>query len=136
MILFLDTSTEKCRVWLDGKYFEKELGREMSKKALSFIKESLRSEGLRFQDLSAIGVFAGPGSFTGLRIGITIANTLADSLQIPIVSAKNPEDLKISDEQNIDEWIKIAKDRISKGKNDRIVMPFYGREANITKPRK
>ena len=46
MILFLDTSTEVCRVWLDEKYFERELNREMTRSTLAFLEEILQGEGV------------------------------------------------------------------------------------------
>ncbi|MDO4868578.1 MAG: tRNA (adenosine(37)-N6)-threonylcarbamoyltransferase complex dimerization subunit type 1 TsaB [bacterium] len=133
MKLFLDTSTSECRLWLDDRYFERELGREMAREILAFIEECLSSVGASYQSLDGIGVFAGPGSFTGLRIGTTVANTLADGLQIPIVSTKNPQDIGSKDS---DVWIDIARRNLERGENIKIAMPFYGREARITKPRK
>src|ERR1700690_3954414 len=50
------------------------------------IRQVLTEQNKTLQDLQGLAVFAGPGSFTGLRIGISVANALADSLQIPIVS--------------------------------------------------
>ena len=66
----------------------------------------------------------GPGSFTGLRIGLTVLNTIASSQAIPIVGATG------------DDWQDVAVAGIDSGQNDEIVMPFYGSEANITAPRK
>lgn len=133
MKLFLDTSTSECRLWLDDRYFERELGREMAREILAFIEECLSSVGASYQSLDGIGVFAGPGSFTGLRIGTTVANTLADGLQIPIVLTRNPQDIGSKDS---DVWIDIARKKLERGDNIKIAMPFYGREARITKPRK
>ena len=136
MILFLDTSTEVCRVWLDEKYFERELGREMARSTLAFLEEILQGEGATWQDLSGLAVFAGPGSFTGLRIGATIMNTLASSLDIPIVAVTNSDFSAQNDENSADDWREIARQKLANGENDKIALPFYGREARITKPRK
>ena len=136
MILFLDTSTEVCRVWLDEKYFERELGREMARSTLAFLEEILQGEGVAWQDLNGLAVFAGPGSFTGLRIGTTIMNTLASSLDIPIVAATNSDFSAKNDENSADDWREIAHQKLANGENDKIALPFYGREARITKPRK
>lgn len=125
MILFLDTSTEKCKIWLDENFFEKELGRNMARDILAFLEECLNSVSKKYEDLTGIGFFAGPGSFTGLRIGASVANTLADGLEIPIVAVKSDEN-----------WREIAFEGLKNGKNDKIALPFYGRDANITKPRK
>lgn len=132
MILYIDTSTSFCRLWIGDNFYQKELGREMARLSLKFIKDSLQAEGLSYEDLSGIVAFAGPGSFTGLRIGVTIANSLADSLEIPIIGALNPDQLPSTES---DEWRLIGAQKISQH-NDKIVRPFYGRDARITKPRK
>jgi tRNA threonylcarbamoyladenosine biosynthesis protein TsaB len=74
-------------------------------------------------DIRASVVFRGPGSFTGLRIGISVANTLADSLEIPIVGDAG------------EKWIHNAVTRLKNGENDRIVLPEYGAPPRITKPK-
>ncbi len=139
MILFIDSSTEKLRLWLkNGDFevdFEKTLGREMAKNILAEIKDFLVENGANWQNLSGICVFAGPGSFTGLRIGVTVANTLADSLKIPIIGEKNSDNSKNNGE-NLENWREIALEKLNSGANDKIALPFYGAEANITKPRK
>lgn len=88
------------------------------------IKELLESHNRTLNDLGGVAVFKGPGSFTGLRIGISVANTLADSLDLPIVSATG------------DKWIGTACARLEKGENEHIALPEYGAEPNITKPKK
>lgn len=139
MILFIDSSTEKLRLWLKNDDFEvdfeKTLGREMAKNILVEIKEFLAENGANWQNLRGICVFAGPGSFTGLRIGVTVANTLADSLKIPIVGEKNSDNSKNNGE-NLENWREIALEKLNSGADDKIALPFYGAEANITKPRK
>ena len=139
MILFIDSSTEKLRLWLKNDdfevNFEKTLGREMAKNILVEIKEFLAENGANWQNLRGISVFAGAGSFTGLRIGVTVANTLADSLKIPIVGEKNSDNSKNNGE-NLENWREIALEKLNSGADDKIALPFYGAEANITKPRK
>ena len=74
--------------------------------------------------LSGVVVFRGPGSFTGLRIGLTVANALVDSLQLPITASAG------------DDWIKSGIERLLAGQNDRVAVPEYGALPNITAPRK
>lgn len=128
MILFLDTSTGNCRIWLGENIFEKELNRNMARDILKFLEDSLENIGKDYKDLEGIGFFAGPGSFTGLRIGASVANTLADGLNIPIVAIKK--------EDENDDWRQKAFEKLKNNENDKIALPFYGRDANITKPRK
>lgn len=128
MILFLDTSTGNCRIWLGENSFEKELNRNMARDILKFLEDSLENIGKDYKDLEGIGFFAGPGSFTSLRIGASVANTLADGLNIPIVAIKK--------EDENDDWRQKAFEKLKNNENDKIALPFYGRDANITKPRK
>lgn len=74
--------------------------------------------------LSGIIAFKGPGSFTGLRIGTTTANTIAYTQDIPIVGTNGKN------------WLRDGVEELEQGKNDRIVMPEYGADANITAPKK
>ncbi len=128
MILLLDTSTPTCKLTLidgDWRYDDEwQADRELAKKLLGYLDEQLRKNGKTWQDISAVGAFQGPGSFTGLRIGLTVLNTLADSESIPIVGATG------------DDWQAQALKRLNAGENDKIILPFYGSDANITKPRK
>lgn len=128
MILLLDTATPTCRICLidESQRVESEwiADRQLAKGLLSYIHEQLNQQGKSWTDLTGLGVNRGPGSFTGLRIGITVLNTLADSLQIPIIGA------------NGENWKNQAIDSLQNGENDRIVLPLYDREANITSPRK
>ena len=77
-----------------------------------------------WEDLSGIVIFRGPGSFTGLRIGITTANTIAYAREIPIVGATG------------ENWRADGLEKLKNNQNDKIVMPEYGAEPNITKPKK
>lgn len=128
MILLLNTSTPVCEIDFVSTDEVSELkwqaDRQLAKGLLAFIHEQLVSRGLEWKDITGIGAFEGPGSFTGLRIGLTVMNTLADSLQIPIVGGRG------------DDWKADVKTRLESGENDRIVLPYYGSEANITTPRK
>jgi tRNA threonylcarbamoyladenosine biosynthesis protein TsaB len=128
MILLLDTSTPTCYVTLlsHDQIFRNEwqAGRGLAKGLLGYLKDELMSSGAAFSDLTGIGVYAGPGSFTGLRIGITVANTIASSQDIPIVGETG------------DDWQERAVKRLNNGDSDNIVMPIYGSDAHITKPRK
>src|SRR5688572_22039961 len=59
--------------------------RELARTIHAQIQDFLAEHGMQLADIEGIVVLRGPGSFTGLRIGITVANTLAHSLRVPIV---------------------------------------------------
>ncbi len=128
MILLLDTSTPECRLTLiegDWRYESKwEANRELAKGLLGYIQSELEGQAKTWKDLTGLGVFKGPGSFTGLRIGITVLNTVSYSEGIPIVGAIG------------EGWKEVAEKRLFNGESDKVVLPEYGGEANITLPRK
>lgn len=128
MILLLDTSTPVCKLTLSegGWRFDDEwqADRELARHLLRYLHDNLEKNGKIWSDISGIGAFMGPGSFTGLRIGLTVLNTIANAQGIPIVGAKGSE------------WQVEALERLHNGEDDQIVLPFYGSEAHITKPRK
>lgn len=128
MILLLDTSTPVCRLILvEGEsqvVHEWQADRTLAKGLLGYLQSKLQEQSKAFADITGIGVYQGPGSFTGLRIGLTVLNTIADSQRIPIVGAQG------------DDWQQQALQRLNAGENDQIVLPLYGSEAHITTPRK
>jgi tRNA threonylcarbamoyladenosine biosynthesis protein TsaB len=88
------------------------------------IEQLLRSQGRTWSDLNGIVCFQGPGSFTGLRIGLTVGNALAYSCDLPIVATQDPQ------------WLENGLKRVLGGKNDGRAMPHYGAEAHITQQKK
>ena len=128
MILLLDTSTYTCKLSLvdgDWRYDDEwEAARGLAKGLLGYLQEQLQNNGKTWKDVSGIVAFRGPGSFTGLRIGLTVLNTLADAESLPIVGVTG------------DGWQDDGRRRLEAGENDKIVLPEYGGEAHITQPRK
>lgn len=98
-------------------------GRELSVQIHTKIRDILQSRGYDWGSLNGIVCFKGPGSFTGLRIGLSVANALAEGLQIPVVAEK-------------DAWIEQGIERLLRGEQDRIALPEYGRPAHITQSKK
>ena len=85
MKLYIDTSSsEKVVIGLDGEMFEADSKKEKSQRLLPFIKETLKKKGKDLKDVTEIEVNPGPGSFTGLRVGVSVANALGWSLKIPV----------------------------------------------------
>ncbi len=91
LILGIETSTKICSVAIsDGKKLLaiKEEGGEYShaEKLMAFIQEVLKEANVELNDLDVIAISKGPGSYTGLRIGVSTAKGLCYSLDIPLVS--------------------------------------------------
>lgn len=89
MKLYIDTSdSEKITLGLDGKRFQSSARKGASQRLLAFIDDVLKKEGASLDKITKIEVNTGPGSFTGLRVGVSVANTLGWTLGIP-VNGKN-----------------------------------------------
>lgn len=91
-ILSIETATKNCSVALSLNgvtvlYKEiAENGYSHAEKLHVFIGEILKETQLDFSDLKAIAVSQGPGSYTGLRIGVSAAKGLCYSLNIPLIA--------------------------------------------------
>jgi tRNA threonylcarbamoyladenosine biosynthesis protein TsaB len=98
-IVFIDTSNNKevtVSLKLDEREFvvSKALDHRKAQVVLPMIEALLKEHDLHLKDLAGIEVNVGPGSFTGLRVGVTIANTLGYLLQIPINGKKIGEQVE------------------------------------------
>lgn len=114
-------------IGLDGKKLDEYTWvahRSLAKDLLKVIHERLQFNDADWSTISGVILFRGPGSFTGLRIGAAVANTLAHAEKLPIVGCTG------------ESWLADGCDRLADGENDKIVLPEYGSEATITKPRK
>lgn len=130
MILALKTANETSEIYLISsapaisaeliiiKEEKWQAGRELGRTLLGKIEQFLSEKS--FNKITGLIVFSGPGSFTGLRIGITTMNTIAYSENIPIVGVSG------------ETWLKNGTKRLKNNENDKIVIPDYGAEPNIT----
>ena len=89
MVLFIDTSTRQkifFRLTTKDKVFEKLIESEIanSQQILPEMEIFLNEHGFSYTDLTALKVHTGPGSFTGIRVGIITAQTLSLLLHIPL----------------------------------------------------
>ena len=91
LILCIETGTDICSVGIakDGELIslrESDRGRDHAGKLGVFADELLRETGISPEDLDAVAVGKGPGSYTGLRIGVSFAKGLCYGLQIPLLA--------------------------------------------------
>ena len=91
LILSIETGTDICSVALsnDGELMalrESNEGRDHAKKVAIFVDELLKETGVQPADLDAIAVGKGPGSYTGLRIGVSFAKGMCYALNIPLIA--------------------------------------------------
>jgi tRNA threonylcarbamoyladenosine biosynthesis protein TsaB len=96
-ILNIETSTKNCSVAVakNGEMIVcreiAEMGYSHAEKLHVFIEEILLEANLKFSDLNAIAVSQGPGSYTGLRIGVSTAKGLCYGLDIPLIAVDTLE---------------------------------------------
>ena len=105
-ILYIDTTTSYLYTGVveDNQLLseiKKEYSKDLSSVALKNISDMLDSIHLKIKDIDKIMVVNGPGSFTGIRIGVTLAKTLAYALNIDIVTISSLEAMALSSKKNI-----------------------------------
>lgn len=99
-------------------------GRELSTQILTEISDICLQSSITQDQINGIVVYEGPGSYTGLRISISVSNTLAYSYQIPIIGSTS------------DDWIKLGILKLKGINNFTPVSPVYGGEVYTTRPKK
>lgn len=129
LILAINGGQEEAEICLlrDYELLTKEswsAGRQLSRDIFAKIEKLLQECNQVWSDLDGVICCAGPGSFTGLRIGHAVANALAYSLDIPVANAEG------------EDWAQKAIDHIRTDNSNRVIVPRYGRPARITRPRK
>jgi len=112
IILAIDTTTDVFCLGLsnDGELVgEKNIpGRKHSERLIEEIDSLLKSNSIAQKDLSVIGIGVGPGSFTGIRVGMSVAITMAQFLDIPLYGISA---LDIAGQNSSDPVIKAFRDK-------------------------
>ncbi len=99
-------------------------GRQLSQTLHRTIASLLAAHGKHLEEIEGVVCFKGPGSFTGLRIGITVADAFAYGLGVPIVAT-------------LDEgWVQTGIARLQAGEDERIAIPYYGAPVHITQQKR
>lgn len=129
MILTLRTDNPQAEIGLyDGDvqlaYLTWHAHRKLAETLHQTIDQLLRENDCSLADLTCLIVYKGPGSFTGLRIGISVMNALSASYDIPIVAASG------------DNWISKGLAALRDGVVLTVALPEYGSAPHITVPKK
>jgi tRNA threonylcarbamoyladenosine biosynthesis protein TsaB len=129
MILTIRTDNPDAELGLhndkeEKSYLKWRADRNLSSDIHKKIDELFAKQGIDYSGLSGVIIYKGPGSFTGLRIGFSVANTIANELDIPIAA--------LGGEKWINDGLKILKSEPGR----RTVLPYYGSEPKTTKPKK
>lgn len=129
MILTIRTDKPEAELGLfdkDGKSLDYSVWhahRELAETLHQKIADMLAGKQSTLSDIEGIVVFGGPGSFTGLRIGISVANALAYSLGCPVVASQT------------DDWIQEGITHLA-SRPTTYAVPTYDGPAFTTQPRK
>lgn len=118
ILLAIDTATESCSaaLWVDGTMYHRMTvqARLHAEYILPFIDELLHQAQIKKSDIQGLIVGQGPGAFTGVRIGVGVAQGLALALGIPVLPVSNLQTLAFSAFQQLktseDTTIVVATD--------------------------
>ena len=96
IILNIETSTTNCSVAIADKgqvlhSIEMNDGYKHAEQLMPFVNEVMGQSGISFQRLDAVAVSSGPGSYTGLRIGVATAKGIAYALDKPLIALNSLE---------------------------------------------
>lgn len=85
MKLYIDTSSsEKITIGLGEDKFSTDAKEKKAQALLPFVVQKIKEKGKSVNDIDEIEINTGPGSFTGLRVGVSVANALGWSLNVPV----------------------------------------------------
>lgn len=125
IILTLRSDNPEAEIGLfdDNKklgYIKWSAHRQLAETLHQKIESLLVSCGKQLDDLQGLVVFEGPGSFTGLRIGLAVGNTLAYSKGLKLVGSKG------------EKWLEDGLNNLILGMSSEVVLPDYGAPVHIT----
>ena len=114
--LFNDHTELSYEIWLAH--------RQLAETLHTKINALLNAQDLAWSSVDAVLVYKGPGSFTGLRIGLSVANALASGNDLAVVAANGAN------------WIDTGLSKLLAGNNDTVALPDYGAPVHITAQKK
>jgi tRNA threonylcarbamoyladenosine biosynthesis protein TsaB len=127
LVLRTDDKVVQCMLYeAENRLAEKawEAGRELSNQLLGVIEDMIAQNGSSLEAIQGCIYYAGPGSYTGLRIGVSVVNALGYSYVIPVVATSG------------DNWIEDGLKKLEKTHSFTPITPNYGGNARVTEPKK
>lgn len=128
--LFVNSATTNLvvAIIMDGKItylYDKNDGKDTSSRIMPVIDEAFRKSKICPNDIDKIFVVNGPGSFTGIRVGLTVCKTMAYGLDIPIVLVSSLEVMASGFDSNVMSLIDARRGYVYAGGYDKDLNPFY-----------
>lgn len=132
-ILAVDTSSKICAVAIleDNKVIDEiklDNGKTHSENLMPIIKEILDKNDLTLKDMNLIAVSVGPGSFTGIRIGIATIKPMAEVYNLPVASVTSLETLARNIENKEKDFTIIS---VIDARNNQVYAGFFDTEYNL-----
>ncbi len=132
-ILAVDTSSKICAVAIleDNKVIDEiklDNGKTHSENLMPIIKEILDKNNLTLKDMNLIAVSVGPGSFTGIRIGIATIKPMAEVYNLPVASVTSLETLARNIENKEKDFTIIS---LIDARNNQVYAGFFDTEYNL-----
>ena len=132
-ILAVDTSSKICAVAIleDNKVIDEiklDNGKTHSENLMPIIKEILDRNSLNLSNFNLIAVSVGPGSFTGIRIGIATIKPMAEVYNLPVASVTSLETLARNIENKEKDFTIIS---LIDAKNNQVYAGFFDTEYNL-----
>ena len=129
MILTIRTDKPESEIGLfDGQeklaYQTWQAHRQLAETIHKKLQELLESKNKKLEDITGVVIYKGPGSFTGLRIGVSVANALAYARDVPVVASEG------------EGWIASGTESIISQPSKLPVTPEYGQPVHITQQKK
>lgn len=122
-----DIQSLTCALYRDGQMFQEVALEARPETYLQKLQEQLVDWDVDLTSLDGLMVVTGPGSFTATRVSLTIVNTIAFCLNLPIIGMENPDHLPL---------VQCIEKNAEQTEPSTYVIPVYDRPANITKSKK
>jgi hypothetical protein len=134
MILYINTAQRDFLQFAlisktDVFLLKKNVGRKQSENMLLQLNNLLEKNKFKLEDLKKIVVNRGPGSFTSVRMGVVLANTMSYALKIPVWGIRGDE----YELEKREDFLQLNQIKFKKGG---FTIPYYDRDPNITKSKK